>query len=129
MTLIRTSFCVALLECHRLCRTPDRLTLEFGTGGDTDLNLNCLRRMNIILWIVFGGLAGWIATMIMGAEAGIGIMGNIIVGIVGAFVGGLIADQLGMGGKPGADRPTSILSFVWAVVGAVILLALLNLIF
>lgn len=85
--------------------------------------------MNSILWIVFGGLAGWIASMVVGDEAGIGIIGNVIVGIVGAFLGGFIADKLGMGGQPGAERPTSIMSFVWAVVGAVVLLLLLNLLF
>lgn len=85
--------------------------------------------MNIILWIIFGGLAGWIATIVVGDEAGIGIIGNIIVGIVGAFLGGFIADKLGMGGNPGAERPTSIMSFVWAVIGAVILLFILNLLF
>lgn len=85
--------------------------------------------MNFILWIVFGGLAGWIASMVVGNEAGIGIIGNIIVGVVGAFLGGFIADKIGMGGQPGAERPTSIMSFVWAVVGAVVLLLLLNLLF
>lgn len=85
--------------------------------------------MNFILWIVFGGLAGWIASMVVGNEAGIGIIGNIIVGIVGAFLGGFIADKIGLGGQPGAERPTSIMSFVWAVVGAVVLLLLLNLLF
>ncbi|OGE74315.1 MAG: hypothetical protein A3I07_02565 [Candidatus Doudnabacteria bacterium RIFCSPLOWO2_02_FULL_42_9] len=85
--------------------------------------------MNFIIWIIFGGLAGWIATMIVGADAAYGIPGNIIVGIVGAFLGGWIADKMGMGGAPGAERPSSMMSFVWAVVGAVILLVLLNLIF
>ena len=85
--------------------------------------------MNFILWIVFGGLAGWIASMVVGDEAGIGIIGNVIVGIVGAFLGGFISDKIGMGGQPGAERPTSIMSFVWAVVGAVVLLLLLNLLF
>ena len=85
--------------------------------------------MNFILWIVFGGLAGWIASMVVGGEAGIGIIGNVIVGIVGAFLGGFISDKIGMGGQPGAERPTSIMSFVWAVVGAVVLLLLLNLLF
>lgn len=84
---------------------------------------------NVILWVIFGGIAGWVATMIVNTDAGIGILGNIIIGIVGAFIGGWIADAIGMGGKPGADRPTSIMSFVWAVVGAIILLLLINWIF
>lgn len=85
--------------------------------------------MNIVLWLVFGGLAGWIASMIVGQDARFGVIGNIIIGIIGAFLGGWIADKLGMGGQPGADRPTSLMSFVIAVVGAVILLFILNLVF
>ncbi len=85
--------------------------------------------MNILLWIVFGGFAGWIASIIVGDDAGLGIIGNVLIGIAGAFIGGWIADQTGIKpGSPGADRPTSFWSFLWAVVGAIILLFLLNLI-
>lgn len=85
--------------------------------------------MNLLLWIIFGGLAGWLASILVGGEEGMGLIGNIIVGIIGAFLGGWIADKMGMGGAEGAERPTGIMSFVWAVVGAVILLLLLNLVF
>ena len=86
--------------------------------------------MNIILWIIFGGLAGWIASLIIGADAQLGVFGNIIVGIVGAVVGGWIADKIGVkAAAPGADRPTTFWGFVWAVVGAIVLLVILNLIF
>lgn len=85
--------------------------------------------MNIVLWLIFGGLAGWIASVIAGNDAGLGIIGNIVVGIVGAFIGGFAADQMGVGGPRGAERPTDIMSFVWAVIGAIILLALINLVF
>lgn len=85
--------------------------------------------MNIILWVVFGGIAGWIASEIMGNDGGMGVVANIIVGIVGAFLGGWIADKFGVGGAPGAERPTSIMSFVVAVLGAMLLLFLLNLLF
>jgi len=84
--------------------------------------------MNFILWIIFGGLAGWIATLIVGSDAGAGILANIAIGIIGAFIGGWIMDKLGAGGAPGAERPTSLLSFATAVLGAVILLVILNLI-
>ena len=85
--------------------------------------------INILLWIIFGGLAGWIGSLIVGGS-GLGLIGNIIVGIVGAFIGGFIADRVGIGNQSrGADRPTSIASFIWAVVGAVALLLILNLIF
>lgn len=86
--------------------------------------------MNILLWIIFGGIAGWIASLIVGGDAGLGIIGNVIVGIIGAFIGGWIADKTGIKpGTPGADRPTDIWGFVWAVVGAIILLVIINLIF
>jgi uncharacterized membrane protein YeaQ/YmgE (transglycosylase-associated protein family) len=87
------------------------------------------RYMGILLWIVFGGLAGWIASMIVGNDAGMGVIANIIVGIIGAFLGGWIADRLGVGGAPGADRPTSIRSFITAVIGAILLLVIINVIF
>ncbi|HEU0085806.1 MAG TPA: GlsB/YeaQ/YmgE family stress response membrane protein [Candidatus Paceibacterota bacterium] len=86
--------------------------------------------MNILLWIIFGGIAGWLASVIMGSDVGLGIVGNIIVGIIGAFIGGWIADKTGIKpGGPGADRPTDIWGFVWAVVGAIVLLFLINLFF
>lgn len=86
--------------------------------------------MNILLWIIFGGLAGWIATLITGADVGFGILGNIVVGIIGAFLGGWIADKVNFKAEtPGADRPTTVWSFLWAVVGAVILLFVIGLLF
>jgi uncharacterized membrane protein YeaQ/YmgE (transglycosylase-associated protein family) len=74
--------------------------------------------MNIILWIVFGALAGWIASMIMGADAQMGALANIIVGIVGAFIGGFIANLFGFGGVSGFN----VWSLVVAVIGSIVLL-------
>ncbi|KKS28646.1 MAG: transglycosylase associated protein [Parcubacteria group bacterium GW2011_GWA2_43_11] len=86
--------------------------------------------MNIVLWIIFGGVAGWVASLIVGADSSLGIVGNVVVGIIGAFLGGWIGDQTGIrSGAPGADRPTDFVGFVWAVIGAVILLFILNLLF
>ncbi len=85
--------------------------------------------MNILLWIIFGGLAGWLASLLVGTDEGMGLIGNIVVGVIGAFIGGWVSDKVGMGGQPGAERPTSIVSFFWAVLGAVVLLLLLNLVF
>ena len=85
--------------------------------------------MNIVLWIIFGGVAGWLASVLVGNDAQMGVLENIVVGIIGAFLGGWIADKLGAGGAPGADRPTGIMSFVTAVLGAIILLAILNFVF
>lgn len=85
---------------------------------------------NILLWIIFGGLAGWLASLFVGVDSSFGLWGNVVIGIVGAVIGGWIADMTGIKpGKPGTDQPTTFFSFLWAVVGAVILLVLLNLFF
>lgn len=79
--------------------------------------------MGIILWLVIGGVIGWIASMIMRTDAQQGIFLNIVVGIVGAFIGGLIIS----GGNFGQTGLT-IQSFLVSLLGAVILLAIVNLI-
>jgi uncharacterized membrane protein YeaQ/YmgE (transglycosylase-associated protein family) len=78
----------------------------------------------IISWIVFGALAGWVASMIAGDNARQGWLGNIIVGIIGAFIGGLIFGLLFGGGQ--FTLEWSIGSFIAAVIGAVILLFILR---
>jgi uncharacterized membrane protein YeaQ/YmgE (transglycosylase-associated protein family) len=79
--------------------------------------------MGIILWLIVGGVIGWLASMIMRTDGQQGIFLNIIVGIVGAFLGGLIFS----GGtiNQGALNLTSILV---SLLGAVILLAIVNLV-
>jgi len=74
--------------------------------------------MGIIGWIILGGLAGWIASMIAGTNREQGLLGNIIVGIIGAFVGGFIFNLFGGVGVTGFN----LWSFIVALVGAVILL-------
>jgi len=74
--------------------------------------------MGILSWIVLGGLAGWISTMLMKQDAKYGIIGNIIIGIVGAFIGGFVMSLLGFGNVTGFN----ISSLIVAVVGSVILL-------
>lgn len=77
--------------------------------------------MSIIAWIVLGLLAGWIASMIMGG-GGYGIIGDMIVGIVGALIGGFITGPLF-----GIDvTGFNVTSLIVAVVGAIILIALLR---
>jgi uncharacterized membrane protein YeaQ/YmgE (transglycosylase-associated protein family) len=74
--------------------------------------------MNILAWIIFGALAGWIASMIMGTNAQMGAIANIIVGIIGAFIGGWVAHAFGGSGVTGFNLG----SLIVAIVGAVILL-------
>ena len=77
---------------------------------------------NIILWVLFGAVAGWIASMIMNTDGEQGAIGNIVVGIVGAFIGGFLVRVL-----TGADVNTiSWMGLVVAVIGAVVLLAIVK---
>lgn len=76
----------------------------------------------IIGWLVLGGLAGWIASMIKGKNAQMGIVANVVVGIVGALIGGFLLG-LFMEGQAGL-----ITSFITAIVGSVILLTIINMV-
>ncbi len=78
--------------------------------------------MSIIVWIVIGGLAGWAAGAIMKSEGG--MLRNIIVGIVGALIGGFIMSFFGAEGFTGFN----VWSFVVALIGSVVLLALMGLV-
>jgi uncharacterized membrane protein YeaQ/YmgE (transglycosylase-associated protein family) len=81
--------------------------------------------INFIVWIIVGGLIGWIASMIMRTDAQQGILLNIIVGIVGAFLAGLILTPLfGVGTINQNDF--SIASLLLSLLGAVILLGIVN---
>lgn len=78
--------------------------------------------MGIIIWIIFGALVGWIASMIMNTNAQQGAVLNIIVGIVGAMIGGLIMNFLGYGGVNGFN----LYSFLVALLGASLLIAIVR---
>lgn len=81
--------------------------------------------MSIIIWLVMGGIVGWIASMIMGTNARQGIILNVVVGIVGALIGGwLIGPLLGAGS---INQGITVMSFVVSLIGAIILLAIVNL--
>lgn len=74
--------------------------------------------MGIISWLIIGGLAGWIASKLMGTDASMGLMANIVVGILGAFIGGFVFSFFGGTGVTGFN----LYSFFVAVVGASILI-------
>jgi len=78
--------------------------------------------MGLIVWLVVGGVVGWLASMVMRTDAQQGIFLNIVVGIVGAFIGGLL---FGGSINDGAINPTT---FVISLLGAIILLAVVNLV-
>jgi uncharacterized membrane protein YeaQ/YmgE (transglycosylase-associated protein family) len=82
--------------------------------------------MTFLAWIIIGGILGWLASIVMGTNARQGIFLNIIVGIVGAFLGGLIlAPLFGTGTINQSDF--SMGSLFVSFLGAVILLAIVNL--
>ena len=76
--------------------------------------------MGIIIWIVFGALVGWVASKVMGG--GGGLLWDIIVGIVGAVIGGFIMSLIGQGGVGGFN----IYSFLVALLGACVLIAIVR---
>ena len=79
--------------------------------------------MGIILWLIIGGVIGWLASIIMRTDAQQGIFLNIVVGIVGAFIGGLI-----ISGGSINNAPLNVTSFIVSLLGAVVLLAIVNLV-
>ena len=81
--------------------------------------------MSILGWIVLGGLAGWIASIITGRNDRMGCLTNFAAGVVGAIVGGWLFSFFGGGEVTGLN----LMSLVIAVVGAVVVLAIVNLIF
>ena len=78
--------------------------------------------MNFIVWIVFGAIAGWVASMIMKTDAEQGALMNIVVGIIGAFIGGFLFNMFGGEGVTGFN----FYSFLVALVGAVVLLMIVR---
>jgi uncharacterized membrane protein YeaQ/YmgE (transglycosylase-associated protein family) len=82
--------------------------------------------MNFIIWIIVGGILGWLASLVMRTDAQQGLLLNIVVGIIGALLGGwLLAPLFGTGTINQNDFSVS--SLLVSVLGAVILLAIVNL--
>jgi len=82
--------------------------------------------MNLIIWLVVGGLIGWVASMIMGTNGRQGMIMNVIVGIIGALLGGfLLAPLFGTGTINSGDFQLS--SLAVSLAGAVILLGIVGL--
>lgn len=78
---------------------------------------------NIIVWIILGALSGWIASKLTGNDEKMGFGLNLLVGIVGAFIGGWVAGFFGLGPATGLN----LWSFIISIVGAVILLGIVSL--
>ena len=81
--------------------------------------------INFIIWIILGGILGWIASMIMRTDAQQGTLLNIVVGIVGAFLAGMFLSPL-FGVATINQNNFSIASLLISLLGAIILLAIVN---
>jgi uncharacterized membrane protein YeaQ/YmgE (transglycosylase-associated protein family) len=81
--------------------------------------------MGILVWLIVGGVVGWLASIVMRTDAQQGILLNVVVGIVGALLAGFVVSPLlGIGT---INEGVSIATFLVSLVGAIILLAIVNL--
>lgn len=78
---------------------------------------------NIIIWIIVGAVAGWLASLVMRTNRSQNLLGDIIVGIIGGLLGGWLLNLLGVGG---GVTGINVISIVTAFVGAVVLLLILR---
>jgi uncharacterized membrane protein YeaQ/YmgE (transglycosylase-associated protein family) len=78
---------------------------------------------NLVVWLILGGISGWIASKLTGNDERMGIGLNLLVGIVGAFIGGWLAGIFGLGPATGLN----LWSFIISIIGAVILLSIVSL--
>lgn len=79
--------------------------------------------IDIIVWLIFGALVGWVASKIMGTDSQQGALANIVVGILGAFLGGFLAGLIDL---PSPVAGFNLYSFLIALLGAVVLLAIVK---
>jgi uncharacterized membrane protein YeaQ/YmgE (transglycosylase-associated protein family) len=80
--------------------------------------------MGFIVWLIVGGIIGWLASLVMRTDAQQGIILNIVVGIIGAVIAGLIFG----GGNINNSNPLDLTNILWSLLGAIVLLAIVNLI-
>lgn len=78
--------------------------------------------IGIIIWLIVGGVVGWLASLVMRTDAQQGVLLNIVVGIVGAFLAGLLL------GGGSINEEITVTSFLYSLLGAIVLLAIVNLI-
>lgn len=77
---------------------------------------------NLLVWLVLGGLSGWIASKITGHDKEMGVGKNLIVGIIGAFIGGWLAGIFGFGPATGLN----LWSFIISILGSIVLLSIVS---
>ena len=79
--------------------------------------------MGFIIWLIVGGVIGWLASLVMRTDAQQGIILNIVVGIVGAVLAGLL-----LGGGINSGDPLDLTNILYSLLGAIVLLAIVNLV-
>jgi uncharacterized membrane protein YeaQ/YmgE (transglycosylase-associated protein family) len=79
--------------------------------------------INIVVWIIVGAIAGWLASAVMGTRRGQSLLEDVIVGVIGGILGGFVLDVLDIGGDVSG---LNIGSIVVAFIGAVLLLFILR---
>jgi uncharacterized membrane protein YeaQ/YmgE (transglycosylase-associated protein family) len=84
--------------------------------------------INFIVWLLFGALVGWLASIVMRTDAQQGALLNIVVGIIGAFLGGFLFNLLGLGGGNINNNNFSLGALLVSFIGAVVLLGIVNLV-
>ena len=83
--------------------------------------------MNFIIWLIVGGLIGWLASIVMRTDAQQGLLLNVVVGIVGAFLGGILIAPL-IGSSTINQNNFSLPGLLVSFLGAVLLLAIVNMV-
>ena len=83
--------------------------------------------MNLVIWLVLGGIVGWLASLVMRTDAQQGILLNVVIGVVGALVAGLFVSPL-VGTSTINAGNFSLAGLLVSLVGAILLLALVNLV-
>ena len=81
--------------------------------------------MGIIIAIIVGGIIGWLASIVMRTDAQQGLFLNLVVGLVGSFIGNWLGQMFGSGATLTAFSPVGLL---WSFIGALVLLAIVNLV-
>jgi len=77
--------------------------------------------MGFIIWLIVGGVVGWLASIVMRTDAQQGIFLNIVVGIVGAVLAGLVTGA-------NINNGLTVMSFIYSLIGAIVLLGIVNLV-
>jgi uncharacterized membrane protein YeaQ/YmgE (transglycosylase-associated protein family) len=79
---------------------------------------------NLVVWLILGGISGWIASKLTKNDSRMGIGLNLLVGILGAYIGGWLVGAFGLGPATGLN----LWSFIVSIIGSVILLSIVNMI-